>query len=50
MHETDATIITSFAGDGAIDVAAFDGALTLVGEVSYSFDITLHIIFAKLIG
>ncbi|MEJ2698045.1 MAG: hypothetical protein P8Z70_00015, partial [Desulfuromonadales bacterium] len=35
----------SFAGGGEIDVNGFDGKLSLRGEVVYSFDIALHLVF-----
>ncbi|KPK77291.1 MAG: hypothetical protein AMJ79_03720, partial [Phycisphaerae bacterium SM23_30] len=41
----DMSLDKTFAGEGEIDIDAFDGKLSLGGDVFYSFDILLHLIF-----
>jgi len=41
----DMAIERTFAGGGEIDVNAFSGKLALSGEVTYSFDVDLHLAF-----
>ncbi|MCI0540002.1 MAG: hypothetical protein L0Z50_32755, partial [Verrucomicrobiales bacterium] len=41
----DVTVTGDFAGRGEIAIDSFNGLVTLRGEVLYSFDLTMHLVF-----
>ena len=41
----DVTVTGEFAGGGEIEIDAFNGLVTLSGDVLYSFDLTMHLVF-----